>query len=99
MRGLTFIGAVSILFLLPPSASRVLAQTRSLDSVKAMERAAPQIPDSTLKKKDHGTQRSDSTAASKPVVRSSTIRTLGRETAPHASKNVGKVKNNQPTTR
>jgi hypothetical protein len=101
MRGLTFIGAVSILFLLSPSANRVLAQipTRSLDSAKAMERSAPRMPDSTLKTTDHGTQRSDSTAASKPVVRSSTIKTLGRETAPHATKNAGKVKNNKPTTR
>jgi hypothetical protein len=101
MRGLTFIGALNILFLLSHSAYRVQAQVpeKSQDSVKAMERAAVRMPDSTLKATERAVQRSDSTATPKPAERSSSIRTLGRETAPYAPKNAGKVKSNKPTTR
>jgi hypothetical protein len=101
MSGLTFIGALSVLFLLSHSTCRVHAQVpkRHPDSVKAMERAAVRMPDSTLKATERAVQRSDPAAAPKPVERSSTIKTLGRETAPHAPKNAGKVKSNVPMTR
>lgn len=101
MSGLNLIGAVSILFLLSCSVRPAHAQVPKVspDSVKAMERAAVRMPDSTLKATERAIRKSDSTATPKPVERSSSVKTLGRETAPHAQKNAGKVKSNQPTTR
>jgi Na+/phosphate symporter len=80
MRGLTFIGALSMLFLLSHSAVHAQVPKKSQDSVKAMEQAAVRMPDSTLKTTERVIQRGDSTAVPKPVERSSSIRTLERET-------------------
>lgn len=99
MRGLTFIGALGIFFLLSHSAVDAQVPKKWQDSVKATDRAAVRMPDSTLKATERVIRQGDSTAAPKPAVRSSAIRTLGRETAPHAQKNAGKVKRNEPTTR
>jgi hypothetical protein len=99
VRGFPSIGALSILFLLSHSAAHAQAPKKSQDSVKAMGRATVSMPDSTLKATEPAIRRSDSTAAPKQAERSSSIRTVGRETAPHAQKNAGKVKNNEPTTR
>jgi hypothetical protein len=72
---------------------------KSRDSVKAVDRAAVQLPDSTKKAMERAMPHADSTGVKKSVERSSAAKTLGRETAPYAPKNAGKVKKNQPTTR
>ena len=57
--------------------------------MKAIQRAAERTTDSTLKAAEQVMPRSDSTTAQKTHERSSNVRTLERETAPHAPKNAG----------